>query len=158
MAIGIRAREPGDEREVRDQAIHRAEHRRAQPTAGYVAVIVMDLGPQLRGSLVVLGRHVAARSSLAVGSGSPSCTVAGGRSPSVWTAGRSMVPAAPTASALMFLNSTTVSRLGRRLAETMNVINAKRKTTMLVQSLSRRPRMWFAWSTRRYSIQLRPAT
>src|SRR5437868_9433172 len=39
------AGKPGDQREVRDETVHRTEDRWAQPAAGDVAVVVMYLRP-----------------------------------------------------------------------------------------------------------------
>jgi hypothetical protein len=53
--------------------------------------------------------------------------------------------------------STISSRPGRSRDEITMYVTARMKTRMDVQTFSRRPRMWWASSTRMYSIQPRPA-
>src|SRR5206468_9182216 len=44
VGAGARSSDAGDQRDVADQPVHRAEHRRPQPPADDVAVVVVDLG------------------------------------------------------------------------------------------------------------------
>jgi hypothetical protein len=44
------AAHPGDQRDVGDQAIHRAEHGRPQPTAGDIGMVIRDHRRGQRGS------------------------------------------------------------------------------------------------------------
>jgi hypothetical protein len=52
VAVGAAAADTGDERDVRDETVHRAEHGRPQPATGDVGVVVV---------LLVLGELCRAR-------------------------------------------------------------------------------------------------